>query len=310
LEDAARLRAARHALYRKSEHLLPEQYEDPAAVLAEVEAGWRVEGASGSAALRRGRLVGYLIAAPRDPDVWGRNVWVELAGHAVEEAEDARDLYGHAASRWVEEGNTRHYALLPHDPPLVYAWFCAGFGQQQAHGYREVARRSEVVVPEGCEIREPAESDIDELIATGIDLALPRHQQASPVFSMRPLPTEEEIRREWADTISKGEEKVLLAYCDGRPAACWAFVRAESSTHFRGLGLPERACYLAYAVTLPESRRTGLGLVLTDTGFAWAAEEGYEAMVTDWRVTNLLASRFWPRRGFRASVLRLYRSIP
>jgi hypothetical protein len=33
-------------------------------------------------------------------------------------------------------------------------------------------------------------------------------------------------------------------------------------------------------------------------------------MVTDWRVTNLLASRFWPRRGFRASVLRLYRSIP
>jgi hypothetical protein len=33
-------------------------------------------------------------------------------------------------------------------------------------------------------------------------------------------------------------------------------------------------------------------------------------MVTDWRVTNLLASRFWPHRGFRPSVLRLYRSIP
>jgi hypothetical protein len=27
-------------------------------------------------------------------------------------------------------------------------------------------------------------------------------------------------------------------------------------------------------------------------------------------VTNLLASRYWPRRGFRDSVLRLYRSIP
>src|SRR5207247_2520866 len=33
-------------------------------------------------------------------------------------------------------------------------------------------------------------------------------------------------------------------------------------------------------------------------------------MVTDWRVTNLLASRFWPNRGLRSSVLRLYRSIP
>jgi hypothetical protein len=40
-----------------------------------------------------------------------------------------------------------------------------------------------------------------------------------------------------------------------------------------------------------------------------AAEEGYRAMVTDWRVTNLLASRFWPRRGFRTA-FRLYRSIP
>jgi GNAT superfamily N-acetyltransferase len=65
-----------------------------------------------------------------------------------------------------------------------------------------------------------------------------------------------------------------------------------------------------FAVTLPESRGTGLGVALTDAGFAWAAAEGYQAMVTDWRVTNLLASRFWPRRGFRASVLRLYRSIP
>jgi hypothetical protein len=33
-------------------------------------------------------------------------------------------------------------------------------------------------------------------------------------------------------------------------------------------------------------------------------------MVTDWRVTNLLASRFWQRRGFEPVFLRLYRSIP
>jgi hypothetical protein len=33
-------------------------------------------------------------------------------------------------------------------------------------------------------------------------------------------------------------------------------------------------------------------------------------MVTDWRETNLLASRFWPKRGFRRTFLRLYRSIP
>jgi hypothetical protein len=33
-------------------------------------------------------------------------------------------------------------------------------------------------------------------------------------------------------------------------------------------------------------------------------------MIADWRMTNLEASRFWPRRGFRETFLRVYRSIP
>ena len=43
---------------------------------------------------------------------------------------------------------------------------------------------------------------------------------------------------------------------------------------------------------------------------AWAHEHGYPTMITDWRMTNLEASRFWPKRGFRETFLRLYRSIP
>jgi ribosomal protein S18 acetylase RimI-like enzyme len=143
-----------------------------------------------------------------------------------------------------------------------------------------------------------------------VDLALPRHQRASPVFSQRSLPSEEELRREWAATLAGLEEEVLICLRDGRPVACWGLVAAEQSTYHRGLGLPDRAAYLSFAATLPESRRAGVGVALTDASFAWAAGQGYRAIVTDWRVTNLLASRFWPRRGFRPSVLRLYRSIP
>jgi GNAT superfamily N-acetyltransferase len=309
LEDASRLLAARHARHRAIEPLLDPRYEGPAEALPALEQLWHDEGMSGSAAFREGRLVGYVIGAPQAPDIWGPNVWVELPGHAVEDVEDARDLYAHAAARWVEEGNSRHYALLPPEPPLVEAWFRVGFGQQQAHGYQEVPRGVEVRLPEGCEIRTPEESMIDDLLE--LDLALPRHQSESPVFSPRPLPTEEEIRREWHETIENDEEEVLLGFRDGRPIACWAYVPAERSRHFHGLGLPDKpSCYLGFAVTLPERRGTGIGVALTDAGFAWAERAGYEAMVTDWRVTNLLASRFWPRRGFRASVLRLHRSIP
>ncbi|MGB2873999.1 MAG: GNAT family N-acetyltransferase [Gaiellaceae bacterium] len=309
LEDAAGLLAARHARDRRAEPLLPERYEDPAEALEEVENAWHEESASGTAALRGGRLAGYVLGAPRDPGIWGENVWVDLAGHVVEEPEDARDLYGHAAARWVEEGRTRHYVLLPADTPLVDAWFRLGFGQQQAHGYREVPERTDVRVPEGCEIRKPTEADVDALLE--VELALPAHQRLAPVFSARPLPTEDEIRREWAETLAgSSDEEVLICTRDGRPVACWGFVSAERSSHHRGPGRPDNSCYLAFAATLPASRGAGVGVALTDAGFAWATGQGYRAMVTDWRVTNLLASRFWPRRGFRPAVLRLYRSIP
>lgn len=43
---------------------------------------------------------------------------------------------------------------------------------------------------------------------------------------------------------------------------------------------------------------------------AFADELAYETMIVDRRMTNLAASRLWPRRGFRETFLRLYRSIP
>ena len=55
---------------------------------------------------------------------------------------------------------------------------------------------------------------------------------------------------------------------------------------------------------------TGAGLALTQHVLHWAHENGYPVMTIDWRMTNLLASRFWPRRGFRPTFLRLYRALP
>jgi ribosomal protein S18 acetylase RimI-like enzyme len=309
LEDAASLLGARHARQREVEPLLPERFEEPAAAREELAAAWHAEGASGAAAFRNGRLVGYLVAAPRDVEVWGENVWIELAGHAVEEPEDIRDLYAAAAGRWFDEGRRRQYALVPAtDAELVDAWFRLGFGQQQAHGLQEIPAQVDVRVPAGFDIREPREDDIEALLA--VDLALPAHQRSSPVFSPLPLPTNDALQVEWRSTLAGNEEKVLIGCLEGRPVACWSVSPAELSSHHRGLARPDRACCLGFASTLPEIRGSGIGVALTDASLAAAAEEGYAAIVTDWRVTNLLASRFWPKRGFRTAFFRLYRSIP
>jgi ribosomal protein S18 acetylase RimI-like enzyme len=305
LDEAAALLAERHRRHRDAEPLLP---ADPD-FRAEIEALLAKEDASGAVAHREDRLAGYLIGAPRNEETWGKNVWIELAGHAVEEPEDIRDLYAAAAARWVEEGRTRHSVLVPaSDSELVNAWFRLGFGQQQAHGVREVPAETELRVPEGFEIREPDLGDIEELI--DVDLALPRHQQLSPVFSGVDRSSREDSREEWISTLAEGDEQILIGYRDGRPVACWAIVAIELSEQHAGLAQPRNACYLSFAVTLPEARGSGIGVALTNACFARAREFGYETIVTDWRVTNLLASRFWPRRGFRTTFLRLYRSIP
>jgi len=308
LAAAGRLLAARHARQRQVEPLLAPAFEDAARAEVEVTGVWRLPDASGSAAWRDGELAGYLIGAPREVDIWGENVWVPEAGHAVEEAEDARDLYAHAAARWYDEGRRRHYALVPAaDASLVEAWFRVGFGQQQAHGVREAVDGG-VELPEGFEIRAPREEDVEALLA--VDLALPTHQRGSPVFSEQPLPTEEAVREEWYSTLTGDEEKILVGFQNGKPVAVWSVVAAELSYHYKGLMRPEQASYLAFASTAPEARGSGIGVALTQASLAAAARDGYATMVTDWRVTNLLASRFWPRRGFRAAFLRLARSIP
>lgn len=305
LGEAGRLLAERHRRHRAAERLLPARFEDPDEARAEVEAVWRGPSASGTAALGEGRLVGYLIGAPREDVVWGANVWVELAGHAVAEPEVVRDLYAGAAVRWVDEGRTRHYALVPAtDGKLLEAWYRLSFGQQHALGIRDVPDEP---WPEGVRKAEPR--DIEAMVAQAPLIG--QHQALSPVFSAgRPPDPIDELRDEIERDIDSREIANLVAEVDGRIVGNYVVVPVEHSGMHVGLGRPEHACFLGFAVTAPEVRGSGAGVALTKGAFAWAREAGYPTMVTDWRVTNLLSSRFWPARGFRISFLRLYRSIP
>jgi ribosomal protein S18 acetylase RimI-like enzyme len=289
LDAAAELLAERHARHREAEPLLPANVD----FRAEVEALWRKEGTSG--AFCEG---GFLLGSPREDPVWGENVWVELAGHAVEDAETARDLYALAAQRWVEQGKTRHYVIVPApDTPLLEAWYRLGFGQQHVVALREVP--AEVAWPEG--VREARPDDVDALVA--LAPVLTDHQALAPVFGPgRTGWDEDELRRKITQDLAAGN--VFVAERNGVPAGSLYMEARDADLH------RPRSAFLAWAAILPEARGSGLGVALTQAGLAWSRSRGYDAIATDWRVTNLLASRFWPRRGFRPTFLRLYRSIP
>jgi GNAT superfamily N-acetyltransferase len=56
--------------------------------------------------------------------------------------------------------------------------------------------------------------------------------------------------------------------------------------------IPEQCIELTVAATREEERGRGIGQALTAHGLAWAHSAGYIYCETDWRMTNLLASRF------------------
>jgi ribosomal protein S18 acetylase RimI-like enzyme len=304
LGAAGSLLAARHREHRAAEPLLSERFEDPDVTRGEVASLWAQEHASGAVALRGGQVVGFLLGTRRDDQTWGANVWVEAAGYAVDEPELVRDLYAFSSQRWVDEGRTRHYALVPGLDDHVGAWFRLSFGAQQAHGIKEVDAR--VWPPD---TRRAEQRDIEALI----ELAplVSDHHALAPVFSgIDGDEDADELRAMLVADIANDEVGELVYERDGRVVAGFELVPVEKLSMHRGLAQPDGAACIGWAASLPDVRGSGAGVALTEAAFAWAHEQGYASVVTDWRETNLLSSRFWPARGFRRSFLRLYRSIP
>jgi len=307
LDDAADLLTQRHAAQRVVEPALPAAYEQLDVARVAIEE-LTTENASGAVATRGGEVVGYMLGTPRADLTWGPNVWVEPAGHAVRVAEDVRDLYAVAAGRWVEEGRTSHYAVAPAgDAGLIDAWFRLGFGQQHVYAIRESPETPLTELPDGIEIRRPTRDEIPVLAE--LELALPAHQHASPVFSSVGPPPLDEAISEWEEDFDDPKYATFVAVVDGRIVGSAIGCSLEVSGMHKGIVKPDSAGFLGFAAVLPDARGAGVGRALGTTVLDWAAAEGYPVVVTDWRATNLLSSRAWPTLGYRPTFLRLFRAI-
>jgi GNAT superfamily N-acetyltransferase len=62
-------------------------------------------------------------------------------------------------------------------------------------------------------------------------------------------------------------------------------------------------------MTLPEERGRGVARALLRFVLERGRDGGATHCVTNWRTTNLLASRTWPRLGFRHTHHRLVRHL-
>src|SRR5262249_1947700 len=303
LEQAAKLLADRHARHRQAEPLLP----DVAYFRAQVERDLGHERAAGLVALRRGRVVAYLIGRVElDAMLGDDRAVVDFAGCAAApgRTEAIRELYAALAARWVAAGATRHLAYIPaSDESLADPWLRLAFGVQYVWAVRETEAMKPVDA--GVRIRPGTHDDLD-LVAM-LDRSLYEHQAGSPSFSGVPLPSDEELRAEWSDLWDDpGPFTHFVAERAGRPVGHLVLYRRPTGD----LRVPERNIDLSHAATVPAVRGSGVNIALVAYAMTWAREQRLRSITTDWRSVNLLASRHWPRVGFRPTYYRLYRAVP
>jgi ribosomal protein S18 acetylase RimI-like enzyme len=319
LPAAAELLALRHRAHRAAAPLLPARFAEPAAALAALEAAWRKAGTTGVAAFAGERLAGFMLGTAKDDALRGRHAWIPLAGHGLApdaEAGLGQDLYAALAARWAGAGYFNHFVLVPAtDRAALDAWFGLGFGQEQVHAFLPLgsgagnhasgAPAPGTPAPAGVEIRRASPDDLASLLDVA-DL-ISTHQALSPCFAAFLPEARLDWPEGWAELLADPKTDVWLALEAGRVLSFQAYVPAEPSDS--NLLEPEGCVLLEVAATRPEARGRRLNRLLTTHGLAAAEAAGYTCCLTDWRATNLLSSRFWPRQGFKPAVCRLSRRI-
>lgn len=315
LDAAAELLAERHRADRLAAAELPERFQDAVAAREALRAAWEQPRAQGVAALRDGRLSGYLIGGVTLPEpgtqlaryVRSRSVVIEYAGHAVS-SEDGREiyreLYAAIAPRWLAQGCFSHYICLPNaDRTAVEAWFSLGFGQESVFGLRAIGEQTKITGSvAGMEIRRAGLEDLETVVRllAGLD----RSEVDAPIW--RPyLQERDALRPEDVEQALAGSANACwLACTNGREVGMMLF-----EPHEAGIDWPERCIHLDEAYVEPEARGRGVGGALLRRGLAAARESSFERCIVDWLAPNLLGDRFWRVNGFRPLATYLVRHI-
>ena len=307
------LLAERHARHRAAEPLLPADVRGLAARSAEVEELLAPTSASGAvaAARRRGRRLPARRRRKSDA-IWGANVWVELAGHAVSsEPRICATSTRAAAARWVERGRA--------SPPLRVSSrrrtrrsSTRGSGSASASSTPTAIRETPGAPagPRACRLataRRPRRRCVE------LERSLPttrrsrrasrRHASSRATRRFAPSGRGHWRRTEVGDLVAERDGRVVGAF---QLAAGRALERARDLARSRGA-----ASTSAGRATLPGRARLGRRPRADGARRSrWAHERGYETMIDRLARDEPARVALLAARGFRPTFLRLYRHIP
>ncbi len=322
-DDAAALLAARHRADRAHAPELSPAFETPATARQMVLGALGQRDATGVAAVRGGRMTGFLIGAveltpPASVEALvmrPRSARILYHGHAIDPDDDGetyRAMYAALAPHWLAAGCFAHYVTAPAtDRRGLTAWFSLGFGQESIRGVRATAPGGAPPGPTyagrstpALSIRRAGPDDLD--VVTMLDEELGRFHARPPIYLPFLPETADDGRRLTRESLSNPTQTCWLAYRDATVVGMQVYQTRSSDAD---MTIPERGIHLAHGYTSGGERGGGVGATLLAHALARADDSGYEHCTVSWFSTNLLAHRFWPRAGFRPVAYRMLRIV-
>jgi GNAT superfamily N-acetyltransferase len=285
LEDAAALVCGHYRAFRAQLPLLPSRYEHPRQIMPLLQDLAGKE--NGAAAVKNGRLVGFLLGRPLSDFMGVRSMYSPEWANASDmecSAEVYAALYAHLSRQWVSDGFHVHLAtMMAHDGECQRCWQWLGFGLAEIDGVREL--EPERLGGPPVEVRKATLSDIPELLS--FQRALAEHLAAAPVFWLDELD-------DHASDLSDPRKAAFLAYQKGKAVGCMIF----EPGHGEGCQILKdgETIGIVCAYTSSEVRCAGIASALLNSGLAWARREGYARCAVDYEAMNAPAARFWNRR--------------
>lgn len=317
IPEAGSLLAEQHKRNRISLPLLPVRFEDLQVATKAVETLWQKKFKNGYTAFRNGKMTAYLLG-DFTVQPWGRCGYVYLPGYALAEDESIstlQDLYSLLGEDWVRKGIFSHGLYISAaDADVIDALFAIGFGKERVDALLDLrtAAIPEVEEPSGVIIRRAGKGDNDHL---GSFSHIIMTALAGAPYWHPTIPEDwEEFREGWAELADNKEWIVWLALeknqrsnpVDEAFGMIGFHPEKEDDT---GMLISPRTIELSVAATKPEARGRGVSTALTWHGLAQTQKDGFDICYTNWISPNLLATRFWPRFGFKDVAYRLSKRI-
>ncbi|MBI5947569.1 MAG: GNAT family N-acetyltransferase [Chloroflexi bacterium] len=264
--------------------------------------------AEGVAAVRDGRVVGYLfgermlLSPAHDASrfIEPHSISIPVLGHAVATGEDPatvyRAMYAALAGEWVRDGFFLHTThIVPGDAELQEAWVALGFGRKITAAVRPTGPVEAPAAAANLDIHLAGPEDLDVILRLGD--VLNAHHAGAPVFWPIVRTADAAARESFVSALADPGNPHFVAYApDGRALGMQTFLNP-------GFTPPVaeedgKTIYLFEGVVDTGVRGGGVGTALLDASMRWCREQGYEACCLHYASGNPSGAPFWQGHGF------------